>query len=124
MNSRLAASTIASLVARALISRRVDRYGRLTPTSMRISLPVEPSDARSNDKTESRSKLGGSHVATEMAIGTAAELIERIQQATNEHDLDALVACFNETYLSEMPVHPGREFRGNDQVRRTWTQIF
>jgi ketosteroid isomerase-like protein len=58
------------------------------------------------------------------AIATPAELIETIQQATNDHDLDALVACFNDTYLSEMPVHPGREFRGNDQVRRNWTQIF
>jgi len=55
---------------------------------------------------------------------TPAELIGRIQQATNDHDLESLVGCFNETYLSEIPVHPGRSFAGRDQVRRNWTQIF
>ena len=45
-------------------------------------------------------------------------------RATNAHDLDALVACFAEDYENETPVHPGRGFRGRDQVRRNWEQIF
>ncbi|MFI5198887.1 MAG: nuclear transport factor 2 family protein [Candidatus Limnocylindrales bacterium] len=55
---------------------------------------------------------------------TPDDLIGRIQQATNDHDLESLVACFNEGYLSEIPVHPARSFQGRDQVRRNWTQIF
>src|SRR4029077_14070413 len=42
----------------------------------------------------------------------------------NEHDLESLVACFDQDYVSERPVHPARDFRGRDQVRRNWTQIF
>jgi len=50
-------------------------------------------------------------------------VVRRLQDATNRHDLDALVACFAPDYLSEIPVHPSRSFRGSDQVRRNWTQI-
>ncbi len=53
-----------------------------------------------------------------------AQSIERLVQATNAHDLDALVACFAEDYLNETPAHPTRGFRGNAQVRRNWEQIF
>ena len=52
------------------------------------------------------------------------ETIERLLQATNDHDLDALVACFAEDYLNETPAHPARGFRGSAQVRRNWEQIF
>ena len=34
-------------------------------------------------------------------------LVERLLRATNDHDLDALVACFAEDYENETPVHPG-----------------
>jgi ketosteroid isomerase-like protein len=47
----------------------------------------------------------------------------RLQAATNAHDLDALVACFTQGYVSEIPLHPSRGFRGADQVRRNWAQI-
>jgi ketosteroid isomerase-like protein len=50
-------------------------------------------------------------------------LVERLAQATNEHDLDAIVACFAPDYLNETPVHPERGFRGSEQVRRNWAQI-
>ena len=36
----------------------------------------------------------------------------------------ALVACFAEEYVNETPVHPARGFRGRDQVRKNWEQIF
>jgi ketosteroid isomerase-like protein len=51
-------------------------------------------------------------------------VVERLVQATNEHDIDALVACFNDGYINETPAHPGRSFEGAEQVRRNWTQIF
>jgi ketosteroid isomerase-like protein len=50
--------------------------------------------------------------------------VERLLQATNDHDLDALVACFAEDYENETPAHPARRFRGSAQVRRNWEQIF
>jgi ketosteroid isomerase-like protein len=48
----------------------------------------------------------------------------RLQAAQNAHDIDALVDCFHPDYTSEQPRHPGRAFRGTDQVRRNWTAMF
>lgn len=53
----------------------------------------------------------------------SAPLIERLRQATNDHDLDAIVACFSPNYRNETPAHPARGFTGQEQVRRNWTQI-
>ena len=50
--------------------------------------------------------------------------IERIREATNQHDLDALVACFAPEYQSAFPAHPDRAFQGHAQLRKNWTQIF
>jgi len=52
------------------------------------------------------------------------EWLDRLLRATNDHDLDALVACFAEDYVNTTPVHPSRGFVGRDQVRRNWEQIF
>lgn len=52
------------------------------------------------------------------------EVVQRLVDATNRHDLDGLVACFAEDYRNETPVHPARGFTGVEQVRRNWTQIF
>ena len=51
------------------------------------------------------------------------ELVERLAQATNDHDVDAIVDCFGTDYVNETPAHPGRGFHGREQVRRNWTQI-
>ncbi len=51
-------------------------------------------------------------------------LIGRLQQAINDHDLDALTACFDPNYHSEFPAHPDRAFRGHEQMRKNWMQIF
>jgi ketosteroid isomerase-like protein len=51
-------------------------------------------------------------------------MVDRLVKATDEHDIDAVAACFAEDYENETPVHPGRSFRGRDQVRRNWEQIF
>ncbi len=50
--------------------------------------------------------------------------IERLVLATNQHDIEAVVACFAEDYANETPAHPARGFRGRSQVRRNWEQIF
>jgi ketosteroid isomerase-like protein len=50
-------------------------------------------------------------------------VVHRLQAATNARDLDALVDCFTADYLSEIPLHPSRSFRGSEQVRRNWAQI-
>jgi ketosteroid isomerase-like protein len=55
--------------------------------------------------------------------GTRA-LVGRLLQATNDHDIEALVACFAEEYRNETPAHPARSFSGRSQVRRNWEQIF
>lgn len=51
-------------------------------------------------------------------------MVDRLVQATNEHDLEGLASCFAEDYANETPVHPGRSFRGRAQVRQNWEQIF
>lgn len=48
----------------------------------------------------------------------------RVSAAANSHDIDRVVECFTEDYVNESPVHPARGFRGREQVRRNWTQIF
>jgi len=51
-------------------------------------------------------------------------VVERLRDAMNEHDLEALVDVFDQDFVSEAPAHPQRTFRGADQVRRNWQQIF
>ncbi len=53
-----------------------------------------------------------------------AVVVERLLAAINAHDLEAMVACFADDYVNEWPAHPQRGFRGNEQVRRNWSQIF
>jgi len=53
-----------------------------------------------------------------------ASVAERLCQAVGEHDLEALVGCFDPDYRNETPVHPARGFVGPAQVRANWTQIF
>jgi ketosteroid isomerase-like protein len=52
-----------------------------------------------------------------------AAVVERLRDATNARDLEAIVACFAPDYRNETPLHPSRGFVGRDQVRRNWTQI-
>lgn len=53
-----------------------------------------------------------------------ARMVERLHDATNAHDLDALVNCFTEDYRNDTPAHPQRSFSGRAQVRSNWEQIF
>jgi ketosteroid isomerase-like protein len=56
-------------------------------------------------------------------MGEPQELVDRLLRATNDHDLDAIAACFALDYENLTPVHPARGFRGREQVRRNWEQI-
>ncbi|GAB3033041.1 hypothetical protein GCM10027052_07680 [Parafrigoribacterium mesophilum] len=51
------------------------------------------------------------------------DVVQRLVNATNEHDLAAMVACFATDYRNETPAHPSRSFTGSDQVRANWEQI-
>ena len=50
-------------------------------------------------------------------------VVQRLRDATNAHDVEAIVACFTPDYRNETPVHPARSFIGREQVRKNWTQI-
>jgi ketosteroid isomerase-like protein len=51
-------------------------------------------------------------------------VLRRLERATDEHDLDTLMDCFASDYVNETPAHPARGFRGREQVRENWRQIF
>jgi ketosteroid isomerase-like protein len=53
----------------------------------------------------------------------AAQALQRLLEATNAHDVDAITNCFAPDYRNETPTHPARGFAGKEQVRRNWTQI-
>lgn len=50
--------------------------------------------------------------------------IERLRDAINAHDLDALASCFASDLHSLFPAHPDRIFQGHAQMRTNWTRIF
>jgi ketosteroid isomerase-like protein len=51
-------------------------------------------------------------------------VLARLLAAQNAHDVEAMVDCFHSDYVSEQPRHPGREFRGTEQVRANWSALF
>lgn len=50
-------------------------------------------------------------------------VVEGLRDASNAHDVEAIVACFAPDYRNVTPLHPARGFVGREQVRRNWTQI-
>jgi ketosteroid isomerase-like protein len=63
-------------------------------------------------------------VVQQQSEAAARTVVGRLHQAINDHDLEALVGCFGPDVVSEQPAHPVRNFRGREQIRRNWTQIF
>jgi ketosteroid isomerase-like protein len=51
-------------------------------------------------------------------------VFERMIQAANSHDLDAMVACFAPNFRSEQPFFPERNFTGQAGVRKNWSFFF
>lgn len=56
--------------------------------------------------------------------GMTAPVIDRLIDAINTHDIDALLNCFPPDYVNTWPAHPDRSFTGLDPVRRTWEMMF
>ena len=54
----------------------------------------------------------------------AENLLFRLRDALNTHDIETFVECFDENYYSEQPVHPDRSFQGQDQVKKNWASNF
>lgn len=50
-------------------------------------------------------------------------VLDRLAAAQNAHDLEGMLACFHEEYLSEQPLFPARTFRGRAQVRANWSAL-
>jgi hypothetical protein len=55
---------------------------------------------------------------------SSSVVVKRLIEALNSRDLDAVSSCFGEDFSGEWPAHPGRDFRGPEQVRRNWEMIF
>ncbi|MBW4541975.1 MAG: nuclear transport factor 2 family protein [Myxacorys chilensis ATA2-1-KO14] len=51
-------------------------------------------------------------------------VIERLQQAQNAQDLEALLACFAPNFQGNHPLHPERGFEGIEDVPKNWSVIF
>ena len=51
-------------------------------------------------------------------------VFERMIQAANRHDLEAMVACFAPDFRSEQPFSPERNFTGQAGVRKNWSFFF
>jgi ketosteroid isomerase-like protein len=51
-------------------------------------------------------------------------VFERMVQASNRHDLEAMVAFYAPDYRSEQPIHPERNFVGPAGVRNNWNSFF
>ena len=60
----------------------------------------------------------------ETVTSSRLAVADRLRDAVNRHDLDAMAQCFAADFVNETPVHPARSFRGRDQVRKNWAQIF
>ena len=57
------------------------------------------------------------------SVGDPRAVIDRLTAAQNAHDLEGMIACFHEDYLSEQPIYPARTFQGVDQVRKNWSML-
>lgn len=52
------------------------------------------------------------------------EVIERLAEAMNQHDLEGAAGLMAQDYRSEQPAHPGRTFVGRAQMHANWEAMF
>jgi hypothetical protein len=57
-------------------------------------------------------------------VDTGSLVVDRLVEATNDHDVDAMMACLHSDYRSEQPLHPNAGFSGREQVGRNWSLMF
>jgi hypothetical protein len=55
---------------------------------------------------------------------TGSRVLDRLVDATNAHDVRAMMESFHEDYRSEQPLHPQAGFSGRDQVGKNWSLMF
>jgi hypothetical protein len=51
-------------------------------------------------------------------------VLQRMSDAINAHDIDAIASCFTNDYQGEQPLHPEIASIGLVQVRENWTGLF
>jgi len=59
-----------------------------------------------------------------MVQRAGAGVVDRLFEATNDHDVDGMMACFHQDYRSEQPLHPDAGFSGREQVAKNWSLMF
>lgn len=57
-------------------------------------------------------------------VRTDSPALDRLIEATNDHDVDAMMECFHQDYRSEQPLHPEAGFGGREQVGKNWSLMF
>ena len=57
------------------------------------------------------------------AESPAKSILERLEQAFRDRDLEALVGCFREDAVIEHPAHPAQGVYGRDQIWRNWAPV-
>jgi ketosteroid isomerase-like protein len=55
---------------------------------------------------------------------TGSHPVDRLIEATNKHDTDAMMDCLHQDYRSEQPLHPEAAFSGREQVGKNWSLMF
>jgi limonene-1,2-epoxide hydrolase len=53
-----------------------------------------------------------------------SDVVERLAELMNRHDLQGATALVDQDYRSEQPVHPGRAFVGRAQMEANWRAMF
>src|SRR6478735_899324 len=113
---RSAASTIRSWLRRACSRRPLASYERLLLTVI-TPYPIVAFHSSLLERISER-------VEPRMQTDGPQGVVDRLERATNAHDVEAVASCFAEDYENETPAHPARGFQGRAQVRRNWEQIF
>jgi ketosteroid isomerase-like protein len=52
------------------------------------------------------------------------DIIDRMLQALNDHDLEGAAGLIHENYRSEQPLHPQMAFVGRARMRANWEAMF
>ena len=60
---------------------------------------------------------------TQMTSSDPISVIKRMFEAANRHDLEAFLEYFHPDYQSMAPLHPSRDFRGRETVRKNWSGV-
>jgi ketosteroid isomerase-like protein len=60
----------------------------------------------------------------QQADSAPKDILERLERAFADRDLEALVGCFRDDVIIEYPAHPGQRSQGRDEIWRLWAPVF